>query len=165
MTEPIKLIRDILISEMGIDSSRIWIYNADAILPTDDNLFIVLQIKSRQPYSNNIRYEEDGTGLKEIQSMNVAEVIQIDICSKNTEARERAYEVQLALRSTKAIQSQEANSYSISRIAPVQDISFLEATSRLNRYSCEVRVLSVYTKTKNVDFYGTFNSELSLVEE
>ena len=165
MKEAAKLIRDILIKEMELDNSRIWIYNSDAILPTDDELFIVLQIKSRPPYSNNVKYEETTNGLNEIQTMTVAEVIQIDICSKNTEARERAYEVQMAMRSTFAIQTQEANQFSISRIAPVQDISFLEATSRLNRYSCEVRVISAYTKTKNVDYYDTFESEITLVEE
>ena len=154
------IIKDILDTQMNMPVNRVWAYNADVDLPKDGNLFIVLRMVYRNPISNNIRYVPSDDGLQEVQTMNVSEDLIISLLSKTTEARDRAYEVQMALGSTYSIQQQEANSLHISRIGEVFDASFLEATSRLNRFDVRCRVLRSYDKINNVDYYDKFSGSL-----
>lgn len=154
------VIKKILIHEMNIKGNRIWAYNANIDLPTDNNLFIVLSYAEKTPYSNNTRYVPTDDGLNEVQTMNVAEDIIISLISKNTDARDRSYEVLMALNSTYAQQLQVQNKLHISRIGQVLDNSFLEATARLNRFDINCRVLTAYDKIKEVDYYDTYSANL-----
>lgn len=158
MAEPISIIRNIIIKEMDLKPDRIWIYNADAPLPKDSGLFCILSLNAQNPFSNNVKYEdslEDDT-LNEVQTMNVQADITVSLLSKDDSARSRAYEVQMALGSTYSQQMQEKNKMHISRIGNVIDASFLEATSRLNRFDVDCVALYAYKKVKPVDYYDKF---------
>lgn len=158
MAEPISIIRNIIIKEMDLKPDRIWIYNADAPLPKDSGLFCILSLNAQNPFSNNVKYEdsfEDDT-LNEVQTMNVQADITVSLLSKDDSARSRAYEVQMALGSTYSQQMQEKNKMHISRIGNVVDASFLEATSRLNRFDVDCVALYAYKKVKPVDYYDKF---------
>lgn len=158
MVEPISVIRNIVMTEMELDPKRIWVYNADAPLPKDSGLFCILSLNAQNPYSNNVKYEgdiENGT-LTEIQEMNIQADITISLLSKDESARTRAYEVQMALGSTYSQQMQEKNKMHISRIGKVVDASFLEATSRLNRFDIDCIALYGYKKVKPIDYYDKF---------
>lgn len=158
MAEPISIIRNIIIREMDLQPSRIWIYNADAPLPKDSGLFCILSLNAQNPFSNNVKYEgsfEDDT-LNEVQTMNVQADITVSLLSKDDSARSRAYEVQMALGSTYSQQMQEKNKMHLSRIGNVVDASFLEATSRLNRFDVDCVALYAYKKVKPVDYYDKF---------
>lgn len=158
MAEPISIIRNIIIKEMDLKPDRIWIYNADAPLPKDSSLFCILSLNAQNPFSNNVKYEdsfEDDT-LNEVQTMNVQADITVSLLSKDDSARSRAYEVQMALGSTYSQQMQEKNKMHISRIGNVVDASFLEATSRLNRFDVDCVALYAYKKVKPVDYYDKF---------
>lgn len=156
----LEIIKNILDTQMSMPVNRVWAYNADVDLPKDGNLFIVLRMAYRTPFSNNTRMKPTETGFEEHQTMNVAEDIIISLLSKTTEARDRAYEVQMALGSTYSIQQQELNKLHISRIGEVYDASFLEATSRLNRFDVRCRVLRSYDIINNIDYYDTFSGSL-----
>ena len=158
MAEPISIIRNIIIKEMDLKPDRIWIYNADAPLPKDSGLFCILSLNAQNPFSNNVKYEgsfEDDT-LNEVQTMNVQADITVSLLSKDNSARSRANEVQMALGSTYSQQMQEKNKMHISRIGNVVDASFLEATSRLNRFDVDCVALYAYKKVKPVDYYDKF---------
>ena len=158
MAEPISIIRNIIIKEMDLKPDRIWIYNADAPLPKDSGLFCILSLNAQNPFSNNVKYEdslEDDT-LNEVQTMNIQADITVSLLSKDDSARSRAYEVQMALGSTYSQQMQEKNKMHISRIGNVVDASFLEATSRLNRFDVDCVALYAYKKVKPVDYYDKF---------
>ena len=158
MAEPISIIRDIIIKEMDLQPDRIWIYNADAPLPKDSGLFCILSLNAQNPFSNNVKYEcnfEDDT-LNEVQTMNIQADITVSLLSKDDSARSRAYEVQMALGSTYSQQMQEKNRMHISRIGNVIDASFLEATSRLNRFDVDCVALYAYKKVNPVDYYDKF---------
>lgn len=159
------LIKQILDVEMGMPPNRVWAYNANVDLPKDEKLFIVLSYLSRKPYSNNVRYEGDAENLKEVQTMNVCEEIIISLLSKNIEARERAHEVQMALGSTYAQQLQEQNKMHISRLGDVFDVSFVEASSRLNRFDVRCRVIRSYGKIKDIDYYDKYSVKQYLFDQ
>ena len=157
--EPVKIIADILAHEMNLSPNRIFIYNDGRQLPKDDKIYIVLNVLSRPPYGAKTEYKTINGGLSEVQTLNVRETIIASAISKNTEARTRSYEVQMAINSTFAQQEQEKYGCHISRIAPVRDMSFLEETARLNRFDTEITVLTVYEKAQSVDYYDSFKSK------
>lgn len=152
----LNIIKDIIDKELQMPPGRVWAYNASVDLPQDEDLFIVLSVMYRNPYSNNIHYVGDVENLKEVQTMNVAEDILISLMSKNTQARDRAYEIQMALGSTYSQQMQEKNKMHIARLGDVFDASFLEASARLNRFDVRCRAIRAYDKIKNIDYYDKF---------
>lgn len=158
MAEPISIIRNIIMTEMELNPKRIWIYNADAPLPKDSGLFCILSLNAQNPFSNNLKYENniENDTLNEVQEMNIQADITISLLSKDESARTRAYEVQMALGSIYSQQMQEKNKMHISRIGNVVDASFLEATSRLNRFDIDCIALYGYKKVKPVDYYDKF---------
>ena len=150
------LIKGILDNQMSMPTGRVFAYNGTQDLPQDNNLFIVLSFMDTNPYSNTKRYKRTENGLQEIQTVNVAEDILISLISKNTSARDRRFEPSMALNSTYAQYIQEKNKFHIAVINSVRDSSFLESTSRLNRFDIQCRVIRTYEKIQNVDYYDKF---------
>lgn len=150
------IIKQILDNYMDMPEGRVWAYNVNQNLPKDENLFIVLAYRQRTPMSNKTTYQSTPNALNEVQTMNILEDIIISCVSQNNEARERAHEVHLAMNSTISRQLQAQHKMHISTTGPVYDASFLEATSRLNRFDCLIRVFRSYEKINNVDYYDKF---------
>lgn len=164
MAETIKssldIIKQILDVEMEMPEGRVWAYNFNVDLPKDKNLFIILSFGSRTPYSNNVKYVPTADGMQEVQTMGVNEEITISLLSQNTEARDRAHEVLMALRSMYSNNLQAQYKMHISTIGAVSDASFLEATSRINRFDVKCRVFRSFDKIKSVDYYDKFNVQV-----
>lgn len=156
MANSLEIIKNILVNEMELPKTRVWAYNADMDLPKDNKLFIVLHYGERRPISNNIKYVSTEEGLEEHQSMNVVEDVIISLLSRSTEARERAHEVHMAFRRTYSQQKQAKEHVHISLLGDVYDASFLEASSRINRFDCRVRIFNSFSKIKTVDYYDKF---------
>lgn len=155
--EPVKIIADILSHEMDLTPDRIFIYNDGRELPKDAGLYIVLYVNQTPPYGAKTEYKETEQGFVEVQTLNFQQTIIASVVSKDTSARQRVYEVQLAVNSTYSQQMQEKYGCHISRIADVQDLSFLEETSRLNRFDTTIRVLAAKEKIQTVDYYDKFS--------
>ena len=149
-------IKQILDKQMSMPVGRVFAYNGNQDLPKDRDLFIVLSIAEVTPYSNNTRYVSTSEGLTEVQTSNTAEDIVISLMSQSTQARDRAHEAFMALRSTFAQYVQEKNKFHISTINPVRDMSFLEGSANLYRFDIEVRVIKAYQITNLIDYYDKF---------
>mgnify|MGYP006945366417 CR=1 FL=1 len=151
------IIKQILDKEMQMPQGRVFAYNSSVDLPQDRNLFIVLHYTAKTPYSNNVRYENTKDGkLVEHQMSNFVEDILISLMSVNQDARDRAHEVLMALRSNYAQVLQEQNKVHITTQGDIIDKSFLEATSRLNRFDVRAKIYVSYDKITNVDYYDKF---------
>lgn len=150
------LIKGIIDNQMSMPAGRVWAYNGNQDLPQDNNLFIILSFMDTTPYSNNKRYKRTENGLQEIQTVNVAEDILISLISRSTQARDRRFEVSMALNSTYSQYIQEKNKFHISTINEIRDSSFLEETARLNRFDVQCRVIRTYEKIQDVDYYDKF---------
>ena len=94
------ILKKIICSEMQVPKTRVWAYNSNVDLPKDNKMFIVLHYGMRTPISNTVKYVETPEGIEEHQSMNVCEEVFISVLSQNTEARDRAHEVLMAINST-----------------------------------------------------------------
>ena len=156
MANSLEIIKNILVNEMDLPKTRVWAYNADMDLPKDNKLFVILHYGERRPISNNVKYVSTDEGLEEHQSMNVVDDVIISLLSRGTDARERAHEVHMAFKSTYSQQRQAKEHVHISILGDVYDASFLEATSRINRFDCRVRVFNSFDKIKTIDYYDKF---------
>lgn len=150
------ILKTIIDKELSMPVGRVFAYNGSQNLPQDGLLYVVLAFAERTPYANTNRYKPTETGLKEIQTVNMAEDIIISFISKDTSARERVIELPMALNSTNSQYIQEANHIYISTINPTRDNSFLEASAMLNRFDTEIRVIRAYEKEQPIDYYDKF---------
>lgn len=157
--ETIKVVADILAKFMTLSQDRIFLANDGRELPKDEGLYLVISIASRSPYASKSEQKSVGGAMREVLTMNVAERLVVSICSKNSDARLRCHEVQMAMASQYAEQMQELYGFHISRMANVNDRSFLEATARLNRFDCEINTLTCIEKVQDIDYFDTFEIE------
>ena len=109
MSDTLNLLKQLIDTQLKMPKGRVWAANSDNSLPKDKKLFIVLKIDEVKPYANNLKYEYTVDGVNEILTTSVAEDITIALLSRNTEARDRAYEILQALSSTLSQQLQEKN--------------------------------------------------------
>ena len=158
--EPIKAIADILVNQIGISSDRIFLPNSLRSLPTDENLYIVIDVQTYPPFGMKREYETIKGVYTEKQSAMIKQLVTIKAVSKNTDARTQCYKVALALNSTYSQQIQEKYKFHLSVNNNVQNRSYLEATARLNRYDTEVNVITAVGQTQAVDYYETFSDEV-----
>lgn len=154
--EPLVIIGEILQEELNLTPERIFFYNTERFSPKDEDLYIVLQVRSQPPYGVKHEYKTIDGVYSEVTSLNVKESIYVQCISKNNTARKRAYEVQMAMSSDYAIKKMESNGFHISKISNVTDVSNVEGTSRLNRFDCQIDILVAYEKIKQVDYFDKF---------
>lgn len=102
--------------------------------------------------------EKETTFYYERQMLNDRRTMQIDIYSKNNEARDRCWEVQSALGSTLAEQLSDEYQFRISKISNSFNNSGLDGGSDINRFTIRFNCLSWYEKVNEVDYYHTFRT-------
>lgn len=159
MTEPIKILADIILKELTLKPDQVLLYNQKFDIPPDYRMYVSLSVLGTKNFAGYPDYDPDPiTGdLVETQVVNRQEMISILVYSRSDEARTRNWEIPAALVSTYSEQQQEANSIKIGTLpTAVMDVSEVEGTARLNRYALTFMVLAAYKKQKPVEFYGTF---------
>jgi hypothetical protein len=160
--EAIKVIADIIQTELEMDEGKVMIYNQKYNIPSDDGLYIVLQYLGSKAIGNNNYAVATTEGMNEIQEAATADLIQIDIMSPekadgSNEARARKNEVVMALKSMYAQQQAEKYGISISNIPTTWvDASGAEGTAILTRFSITITAFSITRKIKAAEYFDTF---------
>ena len=163
---PLDHIRDIIVEEMGVNPDFVNIFNQDFKIPPDDGLHIEIEAKGApKVLSNRNLTVPTADTFTEIQEINTQELIAVMLFSRNMDAYVRAPEVLMAINSLYAQQSQEANSFKIARISPIENLSALEGAAMLYRFEISLVVFAWYEKTKDGDYYDTFTAELHTEKE
>lgn len=85
--------------------------------------------------------------------------MQIDIYSKNNEARERFWEVQAALNSDYCQQLQDKYHFRISKMSNSFNTSGLEGGSDINRFTIRFNALTWQEKVTPIKFYNHFRTQ------
>lgn len=129
---------------------------------------ITVQTVSNQVFANRKEYFEettkDETTGQEITTyyerlmLNDQRQMQIDVYSRNNEARERYWEIQAALTSTFAEQLQDKYQFKLGKISNSFNTSGLEGGSDINRFSIRFNCLTWNEKVAPVDYYSTFET-------
>ena len=150
------LLRDIIMTEMALADDRVFIYNPKFVIPSFDDLFVVIEFKNSQIISSRTTTTGTGVNYRQIQDVNTREYIAVDIFSRNTQALYRKEEVVMALMSIYAQQIQEIYGFKLFRIAPIENLSDVEGGARLYRFEIPIVMHAWYQKEKPVDYYDTF---------
>ena len=87
------------------------------------------------------------------------ETMQIDVYSRNNEARQRYPEVQACLNSTYADQLQDKYQFRIGIISDAVNLSGLDGGSDINRYTIRFQCITWNKYTKEVDYYTSFGTQ------
>lgn len=141
----------------------IIIYAQNIKLFNTDKLQITVKTLTAHDYSNRIEYIQDPENpeqLLEVQNINQGRMMQVDVYSRNNEARQRFWEVSAALKSTYATQMQDLYSFKIGTITNDINLSGLGGGSDVNRYTVTFNVIVHYQKSKPVDYYDKFQSNI-----
>lgn len=144
------------------------IYSQNIKLFNTEKLQITVKTLTAHTYSNRIDYiknpnskDPDGKdAFLEIQDLNQSRMMQIDVYSKNNDARQRFWEVAAALKSTYAQQQQELYQFKIGTMTNDVNLSGLDGGSDVNRYTLTFNVLVHYQKSKPVPYCDKFQTDL-----
>lgn len=161
--EPIKVLADVLASELGLAAGSIMLAYEKNFIPPVVGLYIALRyVGPAKVVSVDSQLDTTVNPPVEVQTSTLSHLVQIDVMSYDASARRRFPEVALALGSFKAQQWMEKYSMQFSRnVAPFVDMSSTEPTKRLNRFTTTASVYALMRKTKAADYYETFPGQLT----
>lgn len=137
------------------------IYGQNIKLFNTDKLQITVRTVSAKDFSNRSEIKELENGFTEIQDVNQSRMMQIDIYSRNNDARERFWEVSAALKSNYAQQQMDLYNFKIGTIANSVNLSGMDGGSDINRFSVSFNVLIHFQKTTVIDYYDKFEATLN----
>ncbi len=160
VTEPLKVIGNIIRIEMRLKNDQVLIDNQKFEIPTDNRLYLSVALAGFKVFGNRVKHINDPVSglLTTEQGINRQETYSVLLYSRGPEARTRNWEVPLALNSDTAQGWQESNSMKIGTIpASMSYVPELEGTARLFRYSLMINALVAYQKVQPVPFFDTFS--------
>lgn len=154
------LLRLIIINQLGLDPSRVNVYDEKWKIPNDESLEIVLEYRSGKCIANRNNFISTGSTPTEVQDLNMLEQITVGVFSKNREATQRKEEVLMAILSSFAQGLQEQYAFKIARVGPITDLSALEGTAMLKRYDIDLAVYAWYTKTITPGYIASYTIQV-----
>ena len=143
------------------------IYGQNIKLFNTDKLQVTVRTVNQSVWSNRSEFKEITVSnqpvFTEIQDINERRMMQVDVYSRNNDARERFWEVSMALKSVYAQQQMDLYNFKIGTMTTSQNTSGLDGGSDINRFTISFNVLTHQQKQKSVDYYDkfttTFNDE------
>lgn len=135
------------------------IYSQNIKLFNTDKLQVTVKTVSQRVWSNRNETKEVKGVYSEIQDINESRMMQIDVYSKNNDARDRFWEVQAALNSVYAQQQMDLYNFKLSNMTTATNISGIDGSADINRFSITFTALTHQQKIKNIDYYDKFKGE------
>jgi len=127
---------------------------------------ITISTASNEVYANRKEYfeeiikdpqtQQETVNYYERLMLNDQRVMQIDVYSRNNEARQRFPEVQACLTSTLAEELANIYQFRISKISTSFNMSGIDGGSDINRYTIRFNCLSWFEKINKLNYYETF---------
>ena len=151
------------LDEQGNQIPCVMIKSQNIKLFNTPNIQITVSTLRNRIYSNRLEHKEvvveDVTKYYEDVYINEDRTMQIDIYSKNNDARIRYPEVQACLSSTYAEQLQDKYQFRIGVISDAVNLSGLDGGSEINRFTIRFQCLTWNKYTKEVDYYQSFRTQ------
>lgn len=152
--EPDKVLCEIIANQMTLDPGRVWVYDQNVDAPSDEDIYVVVSTGTTQVIGVKHRFDPDTN--TEVQAAALSTTFNVEITSKNTDAKTRQHEVILALNSAYAQGLMEANGMRVFRTAQTLDLSFIEGASALHRYQIPVIIFHSKVKQPATDYFDGF---------
>jgi hypothetical protein len=146
---------------LGLANGRVYLWDQKIMEPTDAGLFIAVSELSCKPFGIQNRFNGSGGASDSVQAVNMYTLLQIDVISRNTEARDRKEEVILALDSNYSRFQQDANSFLIGKLPPGSNfvnISSPDGAGIPYRFNISVAIQYAFTRTRAVESFNTFET-------
>lgn len=138
--------------------------NQNIKLFNTDKLQITVKTIGCHDYANRNETKEvtknNVTEFVEFQYLNQQRQMQVDVYSRNNDARQRFWEVITALKSIYAEQMQDLYNFKIGTLTTSRNLSGLDGGSDINRFVITFNVLVHYTKSKVVNYYDKFPMDI-----
>src|SRR4051812_44932004 len=147
---------------------RVFIYNQPRRLPEDEGLFGLVSFLGSVPFASSLRMQNNpATGeLEEVQSVNLREMYQFDMWSANDEAEMRKEDPVFALNSYTAQSLSEQYSFKLANLpTAMNDVSSIEASRRLNRYSMTFNALREVQRIRPIPYFNVFSPEELIIQQ
>lgn len=135
------------------------IYGQNIKLFNTDKLQITVKTVSQSVYSNRSEFKVIKNVYTEIQDINESRIMQIDAYSRNNDARDRFWEIEMALNSVYASQQMDLYNFKLANIASAQNISGIDGGSDINRFAITFNALTHQHKEKAINYYDNFANE------
>lgn len=133
------------------------IYSQNIKLFNTDKLQITVRTVSQRIYSNRNEYKtSQQTPFIEVQDLNEQRLMQIDLYSRNNDARDRFWEVACALNSVYAKQQMDLYNFKIGTITDSRNTSGIDGGSDINRFTITFNVLTHQHKETSINYYDKF---------
>lgn len=162
MIKPDIILCDIIAIDMSLDPARVAVYNQNWKSPQDDDIYIIVSGGPERIIGNANQFDFEAE--KEIKKVSVSSVYNVEITSRNTDAKYRKAEVLAAINSDYSEQQQELNQIRIFRTNQILDLSFIDGRSALHRYQIPVIINSVQIYEKSIVPFDKFQETEILVE-
>jgi hypothetical protein len=150
---------DIIQNQLGLKNGRVYLWDQKINQPDDAGLYVAVQVLSCKPFGNSNIPDGSGGGLVSGQSVNMYAQLQVDIISRNTEARDRKEEVIMALVSDYARQQMAANSFYIGSLPPgaqFVNLSDPDGAAIPYRFNISVSLQYFFVKNQAVPYFDQF---------
>lgn len=162
-----KVIQKILLHELGLPETygtengkiipSVYIVSPLISQGSTDKLQIAIQSIGSKVVGNNVRYNPNNQ-FEEIKECVISDMIQIDVKSRNNDARTRRFEVLTSLVSTYAKQMQEYYQCKIFNIpSDFSNTQAAEGATLIYRYTITFSVEYLKTYKKQFDYYDKFS--------
>lgn len=163
---PLLLFCDIIQNQMGLAPGRVYLWDQKIMEPSDSGLFIPVSILRCRPFGNTNSYASS-SGLNSNQSVNMYAELQVDVISRDTEARDRKEEIIMALNSDYSQSQQEGNSFYIGKLPPSAqfvNLSNIDGAAIPYRFSISVAMQYFVSKTLSTQYFSTFETVQETVQ-
>ena len=134
----------------------VTIANQNIKLFNTDKLQITVKTLSSNVYASRSEFKEVQDGYIETIYLNEQKQMQIDIYSKNNDARERYFEVTASLKSTIAQEQEDLYNFKIAKISKTVNLSGLDGSADISRYTVTFNVLTHDKKETYINYYDKF---------
>lgn len=158
---PLMLFCEILQNYMNLANGRVYLWDQKIFQPTDSGLYIAVSVISCKPFASTNAPDGSASGLVSDQSVNMHATLQVDIISRDTEARDRKEELILALNSDYSRSQQEANSFYIAQLPPGSqfiNLSSPDGAAIPYRFNISVAMQYFFVKNVAVPYFNTFTT-------
>lgn len=137
------------------------IYAQNLKLFNTDHIQITVKTLSTHDYANRLTYIQTEDGVSQAQYLNQQRLMQVDVYSRNNEARQRFHEVIFALKSTYAQQMQDKYAFKLASISNGVNLSGLVGGSDINRFTITFNAIVHYEKITPIDYYNDFTTTIN----
>jgi hypothetical protein len=162
MSTPDLLMADIISHCLDIPEERVVLYSQNFDLPSDNDLFCIIVGGTNFVLSSVTNFDPDTN--EEIQTATIFRNLNIELYSKNDDAKNKTHEIAMAIGSYYGQRVQEDNHIAIWRNGQILDLTYIEGSSSLHRFRVPVIISYVETKRTPADYFEHFPSPETEIE-